>query len=41
MTKESKPDRLRQMGALNPKPEGVRAPGSGKQVSLIHSISCK
>ncbi|MCY1740633.1 helix-turn-helix domain-containing protein [Ensifer sp. SL37] len=26
MTKESKPDRLRQMGALNPKPEGVRAP---------------
>jgi hypothetical protein len=26
MTKESKPDRLRQMGALNPRPEGVRAP---------------
>ncbi len=26
MTKEGKPDRLRQMGALNPKPEGVRAP---------------
>ncbi|RVH45360.1 helix-turn-helix domain-containing protein, partial [Sinorhizobium meliloti] len=26
MTRESKPDRLRQMGALNPKPEGVRAP---------------
>ncbi|WP_341858045.1 helix-turn-helix domain-containing protein [Sinorhizobium medicae] len=25
MTKESKPDRLRQMGALNPRPEGVRA----------------
>ncbi|WP_457813049.1 helix-turn-helix domain-containing protein (plasmid) [Sinorhizobium meliloti] len=25
MTKESKPDRLRQMGALNPRPEDVRA----------------
>jgi len=41
MPKETKRDRLRKLGVLNPRPDAVRAPGSATPASLIPSISSR